>query len=115
MIDSAPLITLRRLFGVIVVFSTLRFISNGWINCQILDPLVTFPFEGFEWLPRPSRFGAYTLFAGMLIGGVSIMTGKVYKVGCLVFFLCFTYVELLDKSNYLNRLPTPECLGRHEE
>ena len=102
MIDSAPLITLRRLFGAIVVFSTLRFISNGWIDCQILDPLVTFPFEGFAWLPRPSRLGAYTLFAGMLIGGVSIMTGKIYKTGCVLFFLCFTYVELLDKSNYLN-------------
>ena len=102
MIDSAPLITLRRLFGALVVFSTLRFISYDWIDCQILDPLVTFPFEGFEWLPRPNRGGAYTLFAGMLIGGVSIMTGKMYKAGCLAFFLCFTYVELLDKSNYLN-------------
>ncbi len=81
MIDSAPLITLRRLFGALVVFSTLRFISYDWIDCQILDPLVTFPFEGFEWLPRPNRGGAYTLFAGMLIGGVSIMTGKMYKAG----------------------------------
>ena len=38
----------------------------------------------------------------MILGGLSIMTGKLFRVGAALFFLCFTYVEVLDKTNYLN-------------
>ena len=102
MVDSAPLFTLRRLFGTLVVFSTLRFLFYGWHDCQILEPLYTFPFEEFDFLPRPNKLGTFALFSGMILGGLSIMTGKLFRVGAALFFLCFTYVEVLDKTNYLN-------------
>ncbi|MAO45900.1 MAG: HTTM domain-containing protein [Crocinitomicaceae bacterium] len=102
MVDSAPLFTFRRLFGALVVFSTLRFLFYGWINCQILNPLYTFPFEEFAFLPRPNFIATIALFAGMILGGISIMSGRFFRLGAVVFFLCFTYVELLCKSNYLN-------------
>ena len=102
MVDSAPLFTLRRLFGALVVFSTLRFLFYGWHDCQILEPLYTFPFEEFDFLPRPNKLGTFALFSGMILGGLSIMTGKLFRVGAALFFLCFTYVEVLDKTNYLN-------------
>ena len=102
MVDGAPLYTLRRLFGILVVLSTARFLYYGWHNCQIIDPLYTFPFEEFSFLPRPGIIGTYLLFSGMILGGISIMTGRAFKIGCCLFFLCFTYVELLDKTNYLN-------------
>ena len=102
MTDGAPLFTLRRLFGVLVVFSTIRFIYYGWIDCQILSPIITFPFEEFNFLPRPNYLGTCLLFFAMLLGGFCITTGKWFKIGCTLFFLCFTYIELLDKTNYLN-------------
>ena len=52
MVSVAPLLTLRRLFAVLVLFSTTRFVWNGWVDTQVLDPIWTFPFDGFEWLPR---------------------------------------------------------------
>lgn len=102
MVDGAPLYTLRRLFGALVIFSTLRFIYYGWIDCQILSPIITFPYEEFSFLPRPNHLATTLLFIGMLLGGFSIMTGKLFKIGTTLFFLCFTYIELLDKTYYLN-------------
>ena len=98
----APLLTLRRLFALLVLFSTLRFVCNGWVHTQVLNPFWTFPFDGFEWLPRPTLMGAWVLFSGMILGGLLLLIGKTAKLGAAVFFVCFTYVELLDKSNYLN-------------
>jgi hypothetical protein len=97
-----PLVTLRRCFALLVLFSTARFVLNGWVQTQVLDPVWTFPFDGFEWLPRPNFWGAASLFLGMFVGGVLMFRDQTARVGSLVFFLCFTYVELLDKSNYLN-------------
>lgn len=102
MASVAPLLTLRRLFAVLVLFSTTRFVWNGWVDTQVLDPIWTFPFDGFEWLPRPSTAGAWVLFVGMILGGVMLLAGRTAKIGAALFFVCFTYVELLDKSNYLN-------------
>ena len=102
MASVAPLLTLRRLFAVLVLFSTTRFVWNGWVDTQVLDPIWTFPFDGFEWLPRPSKAGACVLFVGMILGGLMLLAGRTAKIGAALFFVCFTYVELLDKSNYLN-------------
>lgn len=98
MVDSAPIVTLRRVFGVLVVFSSVRFMLYGWVDCQIVDPFLTFPFV--DWLPRPNRAFAYLTFFTMIVSGITIIRGS--RVGAFVFFLAFTYIELLDKSNYLN-------------
>ena len=97
-----PLVTLRRCFALLVLFSTTRFVLNGWVQTQVLDPTWTFPFDGFEWLPRPNVWGAASLFSGMMLGGLLMLREQGARLGALLFFLCFTYVELLDKSNYLN-------------
>lgn len=38
----------------------------------------------------------------MIVGAVLITLGLFYRYGTILFFLSFTYVELLDKTNYLN-------------
>ena len=102
MISAAPIITLRRFFAVLVLFSSIRFIGKGWIETQILSPVWLFPFDGFEWIPRPNAQGAMGLFVGMIAGGCMLLAGKTQRLGALLFLVCFTYVEVLDKSNYLN-------------
>ena len=61
MTSVAPLLTLRRMFAVLVLFSTTRFVWNGWVDTQVLDPIWTFPFDGFEWLhaPAPLSVGSF--------------------------------------------------------
>ena len=40
----APLITLRILFGAMMVISTVRFMALGWVKDHYLDAKVTFKY-----------------------------------------------------------------------
>lgn len=100
--SNAPLVVFRVLFGLMMAYSTIRFMSMGWVNDFYIMPKVFFPFEGFYWLkPLPGNL-MYVVFGLMLVSALSIMLGLFYRISSVLFFLSFTYVELLDKSNYLN-------------
>ena len=101
-IAIAPLITFRVLFGLIMLISILRFVFNGWIQSQYLAPQFFFSYYGFEWIRPPGVFGIYALFFLMAIAALGITLGAFYRISAVVFFLTFSYVELIDKTNYLN-------------
>lgn len=100
--SNAPLVVFRILFGFMMLYSTVRFMSMGWVHDFYIMPKMYFPFEGFYWLkPLPGN-AMYIVFVAMLISASTIMLGFFYRLSAVIFFLSFTYVELLDKSNYLN-------------
>lgn len=101
-ISIAPLVTFRVLFGFIMLVSVLRFIFNGWVETQYLLPKFFFPYYGLEWITPLGEFGTYALFSLMVIAAIGVMIGYFYRVSSVLFFLAFTYVELIDKTNYLN-------------
>lgn len=101
-ISIAPLVTFRMAFGLVMLFSTLRYIWMGWVDTQLVDPVLHFSYYGFDWVQPLSRWGMYTIFTIMAIACVAIMLGWFYKLFSVVFFLCFTYVELIDITYYLN-------------
>ncbi len=98
----APLAVLRIAFGAVLFFSTIRFIAHGWVRDFYIRPAFHFPFFGFEWLSPFSPAGMYTLYAVMAVAALFICIGFFYRVATPVFFLCFCYAELLDKTYYLN-------------
>ncbi|MDX1639664.1 MAG: HTTM domain-containing protein [Balneolaceae bacterium] len=98
----APLAVFRVLFGGIMLVSIIRFAANGWIHELYLQPDYFFTYYGFGWVTPPGEFGMYLLFILMGLGALGIMLGSFYRVSSAVFFLAFTYVELIDKTNYLN-------------
>lgn len=101
-ISIAPLVMLRILFGGIMLISVIRFMANGWVETQFLQPIFFFRYFGFEWLPVPNETGIYMLFGIMILSSVMIILGSFYRLAALSFFIAFTYVELIDVSNYLN-------------
>ncbi|MEQ8338828.1 MAG: HTTM domain-containing protein [Cyclobacteriaceae bacterium] len=95
-----PLVTFRILFGLLLSYSTIRFWAKGWIYSQYIEPKFFFPFiEGLQPLPG---MGMYVVFSLMILASIFIVLGLYYRVSTISFFLLFTYVELLDKTNYLN-------------
>jgi hypothetical protein len=44
----------------------------------------------------------YVLFILLLIACIFIIFGLFYRTNTVLFFLIFTYIELIDKTNYLN-------------
>jgi len=98
----APLIVFRVLFGFIMVISIVRFFAKGWIHDLYVQPAYHFTYYGFSWVQPLGEAGMYAIFALMALAALAIMLGWRYRIATVVFFLAFTYVELIDKSNYLN-------------
>ncbi len=98
----APLAILRIIFGTVMMISCARFAWLGWIKEQYIDPVIHFPYAGFEWVQSLGDPGMYLLFGVMTLAAVGIALGAWYRISSVVFFLSFTYVELIDKTYYLN-------------
>lgn len=74
----------------------------GWVKSLYIDPQYYFGYLGFEWVkPLPVDW-MYLPFALMMVASLFIIVGFNYRLAMITYFLSFTYVELLDKSNYLN-------------
>ncbi|PWJ58005.1 vitamin K-dependent gamma-carboxylase-like protein [Dyadobacter jejuensis] len=102
LVSSSSLAFFRIIFGLLMLASLLRFLSRGWLEKFYIQPEFYFSFYGFEWIkPLPDPY-IYWVFYALIIAAVTITLGLFYRFSIIVFFLLFTYVELLDKSVYLN-------------
>ncbi|SEJ42099.1 Vitamin K-dependent gamma-carboxylase [Dyadobacter koreensis] len=100
-VSAAPLAVFRIAFGVMLFLSMVRFWSKGWIYELYIKPKYFFPFYGFEFV-KPLGENTYFLFALCTISALLVAFGLFYKFASTCLFLSFTYIELIDKSTYLN-------------
>ncbi|MDO6470529.1 HTTM domain-containing protein [Maribacter sp. 1_MG-2023] len=100
-VEAATLAVFRILFGLMMLFSIIRFWSYGWIDKFYLQPKFFFSYFGFEWV-KPVGELTYLIFVICAISAILVVLGYRYKLAIIVFFLSFTYIELMDKSTYLN-------------
>lgn len=84
-----------------MLFSIVRFWSKGWIEKIYIEPSFHFTYYGFEWV-KPLGDKIYILFILCAISSALIAIGLKYKLAIITFFLSFTYIELLEKTIYLN-------------
>jgi len=98
----APLASFRIIFGLLMLYSTLRFWFKGWIYDLYILPDFHFKYFGFEWVQPLPGWGMYLVFGLMVLSAIAISLGLYYRLAALSFFILFTYVELIDVSNYLN-------------
>jgi hypothetical protein len=101
-VSIAPLAMFRVIFGLMLFISTLRFILKGWVYDLYVEPSYYFTYYGFDWVKPLGEVGMYIVFALLLISSIGILLGYFYKFSAALFFILFTYVELIDKTNYLN-------------
>lgn len=98
----APLIVFRIIFGALMLFGISRFLYKGWVQQLYIDPQYYFGYLGFEWVKPLEGELMFLPFYLMIVASLCMILGLFYRFSATLFFLCFTYVELLDKSNYLN-------------
>ncbi|RXR17234.1 HTTM domain-containing protein [Flavobacterium amnicola] len=99
--QASTLAFFRLAFGLMMVFSIIRFASFGWIDQFYIQPVFHFTYYGFEWVKTLGKF-TYVLFAICGISALFVALGYKYKIAIITFFLSFTYIELMDKTTYLN-------------
>ncbi len=107
---AAPLAVFRILFGFMMLASIIRFWSFGWIETLYIEPVFSFSYYGFYWLPNLGQF-TYLLFIICGISAFFVAIGYRYRLAIVLFFLSFTYIELLDKTTYLNHYYFISCLS----
>jgi len=101
-VDIASLAAFRIMFGLLMAASMVRFMAKGWVQQLYLAPAFHFSYPGFEWIrPWPGAL-MYAHFAFLTLFAIGIALGLFYRLCAVLFFLGFTYIELLDQTAYLN-------------
>ena len=101
-VDILPLALFRVAFGILMAASSLRFVLNGWIETVYLAPEFHFSYLGFEWVKPLPAAGMALLYMAMIALACLIALGLAYRPSVILFFLIFSYVELIDQATYLN-------------
>ena len=101
-VSIAPLATFRITFGLLMLFSLVRFWWRGWITPLYVTPPFHFTYWGFEWVQPLGETGMHVLFFTLMGTALLVALGLLYRPAIVVFFLGFTYVELIDVTTYLN-------------
>ena len=101
-VPVAPLVTFRIGFGLLMFASTIRFWLKGWIDEIYINPKFHFTYWGFEWVHPMGTIGMHLVFLLLALSALCIALGFLYRLATPIFFLSFSYVELIDVTTYLN-------------
>ena len=101
-ISPASTAAFRIILGLLGVAAVIRFVANGWVSELYIDPIHHFTYYGFGWVQAWPGWGLYVHFALLGLASLCVALGYRYRLSIAAFFLLFTYVELIDKSTYLN-------------
>lgn len=98
---AAPLAVFRIFFGILMLWSIVRFVAYGWVDKLYISPVFHFSYWGFEWV-KPLGIYTYLIFLICGLSSIAVTFGYKYRIAIISFFLSFTYIELMDKTTYLN-------------
>lgn len=85
-----------------LAYGCLWSISKGDIETRYLEPSFFFKYYGFEWVDFVGAEGIYILYGIWFFSALGILFGAFYRMAIWSFFLTFTYLQLLDATNYIN-------------
>lgn len=89
-------------FGLLVTFSSLRFLAKGWVETLYLAPEHHLTYRWFEWIrPLPAAL-MYVVVAAVAFAGVAMAAGYRTRPAAAVFVVTFGYLELIEATLYLN-------------
>ena len=101
-VDISSIVFLRIAFGAIMLWEVYRHFSYGWIARYYIEPTVFYTFYGFGWVRPWPGAGMYLHFYALGLLAACVLVGFCYRAAAALFFLGFTYVFLLDQTQYLN-------------
>ena len=110
-VDIASLAVFRMLFGLLMAFALARSLAHGWVDELYVEPTYFFSYGLFEWLKPLPSVGMHVLFVALATLALCVAAGFCYRLAVGLFFLGFTYIELIDKTTYLNHYYLVSLLG----
>lgn len=101
-VDASSVAVFRILFGLVLLGGMIRFVAEGWVEVLYVEPHFFFKYWGFSWVTVWPRWGMYAHYAVLAGLALAITLGYRTRLAAALFFLGFTYLELMDVTNYLN-------------
>ncbi len=101
-VSPASAAAFRIIFGVVAVAAVVRFSAMGWISDLYIEPAHHFSYYGFGWVRAWPDWGMYLHFALLGLSALCVALGYRWRLSIAAFFILFTYVELIDRTTYLN-------------
>ena len=101
-VDASSCAAFRVLFGVVIALSAGRCLAYGWVVEMYETPRFFFTWDGFSWVhPLPAPW-MQAIFGLLVLFGALVSMGLCFRITSVLLFLGLSYVQLLDKTNYLN-------------
>lgn len=101
-ISVVPLVWLRILFGVVILWEVSQFFQNGWIFSLLQEPKIHFTYPGFSWVRPLEGKALEAIFYVLSLAAICVSLGLLYRLAIAVTTLLFSYIFLLESSLYLN-------------
>ena len=101
-VSGESAVAFRVAFGVIGLVVVIRLFAFGWIDELYVQPSHHFSYPGFGWVRPWPAWGMYLHFAALGALSVAIAVGYRYRLAAALYFIGFAYVELIDRTTYLN-------------
>ena len=101
-VDGSSSAVFRIAFGLVALTAVIRFFAYDWIDQLYVEPAHHFSYVGFEWVRAWPAPWMHLHFAVLAVLALAITLGWRYRASALLFTLGFTYIELIDKTTYLN-------------
>ena len=101
-VDGRSLAVFRILFGLIIMVEVWRYADHGWIASKYITPGFHFAYLGLTWITPFEAPYIYWVFFALAVAGFLVMIGLFYRFAAVALLLLFSYVFLLDETQYLN-------------
>ncbi|MDP9493891.1 MAG: HTTM domain-containing protein, partial [Actinomycetota bacterium] len=101
-VDPRSAAVFRIGFGLSGLLLVWRFFARGWVDSLFVEPAYHFPYPGFEWVTVWPGWGMHAHFALIGLAALCILLGYRTRVCAAVFAFLLAYVELIDRTLYLN-------------
>ena len=101
-IRSEKISLFRMFFGAVLLVQTLYFYAIDFIQNDVVDPVLHFPYHGFSFIEVLAP-GVMQLFLFlMLLSSIAFIIGYRTRLFSWFYLLPFTYLFLIDKGYYNN-------------
>lgn len=109
-VDAASVALFRRVFGVLCLIATVRFVAMGSIADYYEMPTHFLHYYGFSWVKPWPGPGMYIHFAVMGALALMIIANRMPRFAAGAFGVLFAYAHLIDTTNYLNHYYLVICV-----
>ena len=111
-VPIAPLVGVRVVFGLTLLYECVRYLLAGWPAAMYDRPAFLFKYWGFERVTPDLLPWSVTTHFYLLAGlAACAAAGFCYRVAAPLLWAGFTFVFLLDQAHYLNHFYFTSLLG----